>query len=281
MRYFAMWSDPPFAEADKQWREDLIQSGRMCPRCGHLRPGCKMGNTLLMRWPGDYPLNGIRGMLDGWIVRSDLLALLGATDIGEAAPICLARGEEVDGFSYLLADRVLARGGPESDVMGACSVCGSVNYYPLPQPHKGGVRYLLKASISGHLAVYDVRIGVLALREDVYERVSSKNFPGLNFYELPIRDEPEDGLPADLKPYLTPEEQAAMGSILWRDYEASQRRAAAAKKGLEKAMEPYRRAEKAATMEEYYRMIYGEDSPQLRRVRERGEAHLPPPGRRK
>ena len=48
-------------------------------------------------------------------------------------------------------------------------------------------------------------------------RVVAQNFPGLNFYELPIRDEPEDGLPADLKPYLTPEEQAAMGDILWRD----------------------------------------------------------------
>ncbi len=87
---------------------------------------------------------------------------------------------------------------------GLCSACGRVLYYPLPQPHKGGVRYLLKSSVSDHLAVYGVKVGVLAVREDVYERVAAKNFPGLNFYELPIRDEPEDGLPAGLKPYLTP-----------------------------------------------------------------------------
>lgn len=281
MRYFAMWSDPQFAEADNPWRDDLVRSDRMCPRCGHLRPGRKMGNTVLKQRPGDHPLNGIRGMLDGWIVRSDLLALLGAADIGEAAPICLATGEELNGFSYLLADRVLARGGLESAINGACAACGRVRYYPLPQPHKGGVRYLLKASISGHLAVYDVRIGVLALREDVYERVSAKNLPGLNFYELPLRDEPEDGLPAGLKPYLTSEEQAAMGSILWRDYGASQRRAIAARKGLEEAMEPYRRAQKSAvTMEDYYRIIYGDDSTQIQRLRDRGEAHLPVPWRR-
>ncbi len=215
------------------------------------------------------------------IVRNDLMAALGSPTPCEIGSVVLTSGEKLGGFQFLLAERIQVRGGMQSELMGVCPECGSVNYYPLPQPHKGGVRYLLKSCVEKPLSIYKLAVGGLALREDVYNRVVAQNFPGLNFYELPIRDEPEDGLPANLKPYLTPEEQAAMGGILWRDYEASQRRAEAAKKELEIAMEPYRRAEKAATMEDYYRIIYGEDSPQLKRVRERGEGHLPPPGRRK
>ena len=219
-RYFAMWSDPPFAEADKQWSESVVQSGRACARCGHLLPGQKIGPVILKRRPGDYPLNGIHGMSDGWMLRNDLLALLALSETpasGQVVPVSLADGGQAKGFYFLLAERIFARGQRESTIAGACPACGSVNYYPLPQPHKGGVRYLLKSSIEKPLPTYELTVGVLALREDVYNRVVAQNFPGLNFYELPIRDEPEDGLPANLKPYLTPEEQQAMGDILWRD----------------------------------------------------------------
>ena len=277
MRYFAVRSDPPAAEADKQWIARLLQIGQVCSLCANLSPGVKIGMAVLQKRPGHYPMTNLGPAPRIWIVQDDVLTALDSPEGYESGPIFLATKEVLDSFHFLIAEKLLVRGGAESNLMGACSHCGAIKYWP----QRGPDEYVLRKYLSEEKPIYDLWVGGLALREDVYDRVAAKNFPGLNFYELPIRDEPEDGLPADLKPYLTPEEQAAMGDVLWRDYEASQRRAAAAKKGLEKAMEPYRRAEKAATMEEYYRIIYGEDSPQLGRVRERGEAHLPPPGRRK
>ena len=212
-RYFAMWSDTPFAEADKQWRESVLQSGLACPRCGNLLPEKKIGRAVLAKRPGDYPITSLGPAPIVWVVREDLMAALEAPGMGEAGPIFLASGETLKGFRFLVAEELLARGGTESNIAGVCDYCGWLRYWP--QPYSVG-SYLLRCNISDPRPVYG-GIGGLALREDVYNRVVAQNFPGLNFYELPIRDEPEDGLPADLKPYLTPEEQAAMGDILWRD----------------------------------------------------------------
>ncbi len=212
-RYFAMWSDTPFAEADKQWRESVLQSGLACPRCGNLLPEKKIGRAVLAKRPGDYPITNLGLSLRVWIVRNDLLAMLDGPAVREIGPISVTNGEELDGFGFLVAEKLLVRGGLKSEITGVCKGCGRIRYWP----QRAIDEYILGRSLSIAKSIYDLRIGGLALREDVYNRVVAQNFPGLNFYELPIRDEPEDGLPANLKPYLTPEEQQAMGDILWRD----------------------------------------------------------------
>lgn len=307
--YFMAYNDSSVrtGEADTRWCEGLFRSGCICGRCHRVLPHVRHERVLLRRRPGGYLFNSISGAVSasflmetgspvgnrfredgwvaifpgGWIIRSDLLRLLGGPPISALGSVLLSGGERLGDFSVLTPERLLVRGGLRSELTGACPACGGVRYYPLPQPHHGGMWYLLRSSVATEQAIYDLGTGGLALRADVYERVVAQKHPGLLFQQLPLRDEPDDGLPAGLKPYLTSEEQAAMGSILWRDYGASQRRAIAARKGLEEAMEPYRRAQKSAvTMEDYYRIIYGDDSTQIQRLREHGEAHLPVPWKR-
>ncbi len=241
MRYFAMRNDSNvrLEKASEDWCGELVQSNSVCVYCRRSLPGSKFGKVVLRGPPKAYYLNSIDAvipirylkkmefsgsdvfvggtrialLINGWIVGHDLLILLNGSAAMEVIPIFLASGEKLKDFQFVMPERLLVRGGARATISGVCVGCGKIAYWPGREADE----YILRPSISVEKPVYGLWTGGMALREDVYERILSKKFPGLNFYELPIRDEPEDGLPPGLKPYVTPEEQAAMVDILWRD----------------------------------------------------------------
>jgi hypothetical protein len=60
-----------------------------------------------------------------------------------------------------------------------------------------GERYLIAKDVFDALALYEGRPSVVIFREDVMKRVATASSK-LNFIELPVREEPLDGLPVDL-----------------------------------------------------------------------------------
>lgn len=251
-RYFAMWSDSSVraGEADMGWCEELVKSGCICVRCCHLLPDIKLEKVILRRRPGNYALISVGGavtasflksvgspagigfvdsahiaiFIGGWIVRRDLLTFLDTSANAAVASIFLPNGEKLNDFYLVTPERLLVRGnahvgtakvrgGEKAEISGVCPGCGEIRYWPGRRED----RYILAQSLGHAHPIYDLWTGGLALREDIYSRVRVKNFPGVQFYEIPVRDEPVDGLPASLLPYLTPEEQATMGDILYRD----------------------------------------------------------------
>ena len=220
MRYFVLKSAASGrrAQFDPAWETEVAESGGACSKCEWRLPGARIGKVQLRTAPDNHALRVVPSRLDIRIVRTDLIDALGAAifSCAEIGPLILPDGKEVSGYSFIVAEeQILLRGGPKSTIEGVCLACGRIYYWPLPYGVED--RYVLRRSLAEKKPLYRLHAGGLALREDIHQRVSSVGFKDIYLYELPIREEPEDGLPADLKPYLTPEEQAAMGDILFRD----------------------------------------------------------------
>jgi hypothetical protein len=106
---------------------------------------------------------------------------------------------------------------------GACDKCGLTYYWPQPAREEDKW-YLVREVLNEARAIYDGTAVSLLLREDVFDRIRRLDLTQVRLRELPILDEPLDGLPADLPTYLTAERQKDLGELLTRDVTEYDRR---------------------------------------------------------
>ena len=93
---------------------------------------------------------------------------------------------------------VLQRGGPESKDSGVCDKCGFRRYYPMPH----GYGYLLRPTFSEEIPILRVSVGGITVARAIRDRIVAAGLGrGMYIVKCPVLDEPEDGLPVDLKFY--------------------------------------------------------------------------------
>jgi hypothetical protein len=145
-------------------------------------------------WPiDDAPLNVI--MVVGLhVIRSDLLEAL--RPFAEKhllfANLYCPSGESIDRFRVVgSTGKMRIRGGPTS-TRDFCPRCGQFLYYPR------GRWYLLRSDLTGQPVYSGEGLMGLVVNEKLYNRIRARRFRKLGLRAIPVRDEPLDGLPADL-----------------------------------------------------------------------------------
>ncbi len=195
-------SDEPM-DTDRIWLE-LERSRYCCPACGGEYP--KVGglepivaDTRGGRSQFRLPLDFISPITYA-IVRDDLLAVL-APESHEQLNLGMIideNGRQIPNYHTAQAKiSVLVRGGPGSKNNGLCRECGRRRYYPMPH----GYGYLLRSTFPKDVQILRVREGI-AVNQAIRDRIVAAGLSrGMYIVRLPVLDEPEDGLPADLKFY--------------------------------------------------------------------------------
>jgi hypothetical protein len=173
---------------------DELNARPDCKLCGFHSPFKEPVRVELKYAHLKEPLNNV-GIVEVGIIRSDLLDLIGVDlfrdyfllgDVYDTAKNLTARC-----LSYVGRRTIDIRGDTTSSFRW-CQNCGN----PVYIPH--GDRYLLESDVLEELPLYEGHPSVVIFRADVMARVTAAA-PEFQFVELPIRDEPLDGLPLDLR----------------------------------------------------------------------------------
>ncbi len=188
MKLFVV-SSKSSCEADHEWAEKF-RSECKCPGCGARKRECleRPIDVRLNQKPDISALNTVMPVSVS-IVRTDFLNLF-----ADEAPrwfligrVLDATGCPVEGFaSYVGRKRLIIRGGPES-TRRTCDVCGRFVYCPL------GSWYVMRSSLTGQ-PLYEGEVANLVLTEEMRMRIDRKRWKGIYVCELPVRDEPLDGI---------------------------------------------------------------------------------------
>lgn len=173
-----------------------------CPGCGVAYAKSSPLNPLIMDTRGGssrfrLPLEFIFGV-DYGVIRDDLLAVLepeASKDLNLGA-LLDENGRQISDYHTAQAKIPAAvRGGPESKNNGVCDKCGRRRYYPMPH----GYGYLLRSTFPKDVPILRVRKGI-AVSQTIRDRIVAAGLArGMYVVKLLVLDEPEDGLPLDLK----------------------------------------------------------------------------------
>ncbi len=135
------------------------------------------------------------------IIRDDLLAVLDpdACEYLNLGVLLDETGKQIPNYHTAQAKiAVLLRGGMESSNNGVCNRCGRRRYWPMPHGHG----YLLRSTFQEGVPILRVQVGNFAVNQAIRDRIVAAGLArGMYFIKRPVLDEPEDGLPVDLKFY--------------------------------------------------------------------------------
>lgn len=100
-------------------------------------------------------------------------------------------GQIYDEFITLTAPYIICpRGGTQSQYS-ICTVCGNSGYYPMPHNYH---RYLVRSDLETSRLLYLSGIYNWIIHESLLARIDLKTRKKLRITELPVREEPEDGI---------------------------------------------------------------------------------------
>ncbi len=172
---------PARREADQTW---------ICPGCGSPKPGTLSVNAWIQdRTPRGRPLNI---MWDGGIglVHTSLIECIGPAVaqrdlyLGKVIGTC---GDELkDWFTFRGRRSVIVRGTKKCGFR-VCDVCRQTLYSSM------GKKYLFPAPPED-ATIFEARPGGLIVPDDICQRVSARKWGSIGIVELPVLDEPLDGL---------------------------------------------------------------------------------------
>jgi hypothetical protein len=162
----------------------------LCRGCGYPKAGVKAVDVLLQgHSPRDKPLNLLFASGVGLIHR-ELLDLIGKDVVNRdlyLGQVTDNRGKVlVDWATFRARKKVVVRGSKEAEYR-RCPDCGRILY------HAAGTRYLFPAPPEGS-TVFESDLSGLVVPAAIYERVSQKRWRRLGVDELPVLEEPIDGL---------------------------------------------------------------------------------------
>lgn len=220
MRYYALSSTikTKAFHADEEWLE--ANRSKVFPLgCKHLTPRSIFKGITVASVPGSTPLSHISPLSINIAASEVLLAMLGPDGMRaiKIAPVTKCPAKSPTNYLALEPHHsVLVRGQSVSTLKGACETCGHLNYWPGParEPDRW---YLVRMSLKDEAPIYDGIAALLILRKDIYERAKKLNLRTHRMREIPILDEPLDGLPRDLSPAISPEHRRKLGDLLNRD----------------------------------------------------------------
>lgn len=182
----------------KPWAREMAQKC-ICRDCRGMRPEWlgKIPNVYLTTTPRKAVLSTIF-RLDINIARIDFLQLFREEvekylKLGE---VYSGDGKFLDGYvTFTAIRRLVIRGGPKSDYLNVCNICGRYKYlaqYPFS---------ILRAGYFERPIYVPWPESGLVLNETLFSRIDRKKWKGISIFELPILDEPQDGIteiPPDL-----------------------------------------------------------------------------------
>ena len=99
-------------------------------------------------------------------------------------------GEPYEDFVTFTAPYALPIRGGRSSSRGVCETCGQLGYYPLPH----GYEYIARESLRPGRLLYACSLYLLVLNEELLDRIDLKTCKKLRITELPVKNEPEDGI---------------------------------------------------------------------------------------
>jgi hypothetical protein len=179
---------------DEDWLKQIAPQ-IFCSGCRNEVPGSGLLSVVLADAPPDKPENGC-ARPDFQVIRHDMMRVLQSFGSGdfETIPLLDRQGKQVEGFTAIRLRKIKARGAATSDYFGRCALCGRVYYWP--RPREGW--YVLRPSIADRRAIYQLQTGPLLVSEELKAGLIAAGIEGMEYEELPVVDEPCDGLPADL-----------------------------------------------------------------------------------
>jgi hypothetical protein len=228
MRYYGLSNTPKSATVHVHQSWLNAHQSRLFPSgCKHMSSKSRFEHVTVTAVPSSVYLHSISPLECVHLAKRDLLLdMLGPNGIRDvdAVPVMGSPGAAAANCLAFKPKRsILVRGQSTSTLKGACDKCGLTYYWPQParEPEKW---YLVREALNEERAIYDGTAVTLVLREDVFDRVKRLDVKEIRLRELPILDEPLDGLPANLPTYLTPERQKEFGDLLTRDVTEYDRR---------------------------------------------------------
>lgn len=172
-----------------------------CSLCGYIYPGKadEVPQAVISnRTELPVHLGNIAWLVNGSILSHDMVDVLGQKMVGELGrlvPIVNEAGAHMTSHSFLIPREVpgLIRGNGGPPPPGTCAVCGRLRYWPGPDPKE---RYMLRRYWRDY--AFTIMNGWFLCSERFYnEKLKPLTLGRLGVDEVPIVDEPRDGLPAD------------------------------------------------------------------------------------
>lgn len=188
---------------ERQWLKESRSRFR-CPVCGVPYPKSGPLEPIVMDTQGGrlrfrLPLEFI-SEIDYEVIRDDLLSALEPESRQQLnlGALLDQNGKQISYYHTAQAKiTTLLRGGPESKNNGVCDKCGRRRYYPMPH----GYGYLLRSTFPEGTPILRVRMGI-AVNQAIRDRIVAAGLGrGMYLVKCPVLDEPEDGLPIDLRFY--------------------------------------------------------------------------------
>lgn len=177
-----------------------IQRPGACKQCGTLPVGKGPPQDLVVK--DDYPVD-VAISFSSWgygVINCDFLA-----DLGHEAALCLQlgqiqtdKGSTISNFrTFVGKESVFLRGNYDSTHY-LCKACYSIVYNALPRSE----RYLTRAMLKSQRLIYEVRIMGLLISESILSRIVDKWGHMVMATDIPVIENPKDGLPADIALFL-------------------------------------------------------------------------------
>jgi hypothetical protein len=184
-------------------RHERIVTPGGCRECGTLPRGGGPPEVLAVRACRTTAVK----LFTSWgfgVIRRDLVELLGpeAVDCLRLGRLVTCEGRSVDGYqTFIGKERVVLRGNSDSQHR-VCARCGALLYTYLPR----NAPYVTPSSVESRRPIYEITAMQLLVSEVVRERIGDHWIDQLQFFEVPVRSEPLDGLPTDLGLWPTAEQ---------------------------------------------------------------------------
>jgi hypothetical protein len=196
MDLFSLWStDEEGFVASPEWRGEMTKRDLRCGHCHALRRDTfdQIDQVVICGNPRRLSFGLASACWGGLIIRANLVKLIGEQRLMStcsSVPVSLENGKVVDDLRFYVERRPHAcrRGGAESQI-GLCMQCDRLLYWPQP------AGYLLK-HYWGDERVRVLDYQVICTADFVASLASDRAFRTLKADIVPVKEEPEDGLPA-------------------------------------------------------------------------------------
>jgi hypothetical protein len=177
-----------------QWNwADEFRAENCCQSCGFLFKGDTSANVSLKYFHGTCPTNTI-GVAQIGIIRDDLLIAIGRKLFEKYFLVGSVHDEMRNATAAccsFIGKQIIQIGGDRSSSFRFCTTCNRPAYLAL------GTKYVLARDVAENSPLYHGNPTVVMFRQDVMARVADVSSE-FQFIELPIREEPLDGLPLSL-----------------------------------------------------------------------------------
>jgi len=180
---------------DAAWTQEAVRAGILCPACKRRAPQ-NIGRPLrvtLRESPYPRPFGTTLVCL---IARRDFIDALNAigSDLLEhctTGAVTIASGKDAPGYATLSPCTAIAIRGAGAAGMGrCCRTCRRFRYFPMPWES----RHLVRGTFDESRRLHTTQVGVLAVRQEIWEEIPSVFKKKIKAWPLPVKDEPEDGI---------------------------------------------------------------------------------------